>query len=162
MEPTKFFLNQDFELTNMMDKKPALLLAMLFLVSTVTAATATGEIVENNDKAELQKLKNVYNNNTDKVPGAVKSLIGGQRINLHIEDQTYSMEMKKAKIESLEKGELENPSLEVWADQEDVEQLNNSDNPGQELRKKLNNGDIKYKKYGFVNRIRFAVFELFL
>lgn len=144
-----------------MNKKLAAVLGILFLT-----AVATGTSHENSGKdlnlteEELQQLKKTYNNNTEEIPKVAENLIGGQNVNLEIGNQSYLMELEGLEMERLQKGELEDPTLEVEADRETVKDITESESPREELKQELQDGGVNYRTYGLVNRIKFSLLEM--
>jgi hypothetical protein len=128
---------------------------------TAVASISASQIPENPSETEIDRYVTVYNNNTDQIPGFVGSIIGGQKINLNYEEQTYGVDMKNLKIEEVRKP-FNKSTLDVWIDRKDVVDVANASSPKQELRDKLNNGEIKYEEKGIVNKVKFSILRLFI
>lgn len=146
-----------------MKRKASLLLAVaLFtgLTSATTVITPEEFNPDNITDSELDAIKQVYNNNTAELPRFVKSLVGDQDINLHFEDKEYRISMDNARIEEFEEGRWESPTLAIWMDRSDIEDIEEAERPGETVKEKLENGEIKYREFGFVNRVKFSVFRL--
>ncbi|MDY6774406.1 MAG: hypothetical protein SVS85_04360 [Candidatus Nanohaloarchaea archaeon] len=149
-------------------KKVAGLVVLMLAVSMASAETVAlpDSLDVKKDEVDLDRVKKVFNANSDQVPGFVASLVGGQRINLYLEGENYSktvkIDMDGVEMDAIEKGEWGSPSLEVWVSVEDVNRLLASERPLQELRAMLENGEIRYREHGLINSIRFLFLELFL
>lgn len=141
-------------------KKLVLVLVTLFSITAVSGITAS-EIPEEPSDQQINRAVEVYNNNTEKVPSFVGSLVGGQDINLQYEDNSYGVKMNNMRIDEVREPFNES-TLKVWVEREDIVEVANSTSPRQELRKKLDNGEIRYEERGIVNKIKFSVFRLFL
>jgi hypothetical protein len=141
-------------------KQPFLILITLFLIASVSGITAS-EIPEDPSDQQIDNFVEVYNNNTEEVPGFVGSVVGGQDINLDYENNSYGIKMNSLRIDEVREP-FEQPSLNVWVEKEDVVDVANATSPRQELRQKLDNGEIKYEEKGIVNKLKFSVFRLFL
>ncbi len=146
-----------------MERLSILLASLLLLVSAASATSIIppDELV-NLTEDNTDKLKSSYNENMDQIPGIAKKLIGDQRINLYLENQSLRAEMDQARIETLEKDKWEEPSLEIWMDTKDATEILESEEPGKELQQKLKSDDIRYQEHGIVNRLKFAVIGLFI
>ena len=141
-------------------KSVFLIISALFLISTVSAITAS-EIPEDPSDQQIENLVDLYNNNTDQVSGYVRSVVGSQDINLNYENTTYGIELNNLKIEDVNQS-FNDSTLDVWVEQEDVVEVANASSPRQELREKISDGDIRYMEKGVLNKIKFSVLRLFL
>lgn len=141
-------------------RKLILIVCILLTVSAASAITAS-EIPEKPSEQEINRVVEVYNNNTEKVPGFVGNIVGGQDINLDYENETYGIEMKNLEIEEVREP-FNKSSLDVWVEKEDIVEVANATSPQKELREKLDEGEIRYEEKGIVNKIKFSVFRLFL
>lgn len=105
------------------------------------------------------------------MPDAVASLVGDQRVNIHIqadpnatidEDQTIGIEMKKLNITSWQDEPLDNATMEVWVNASTVEELILSDDRRSVLKEAIKDGDIEYEAYGLFNIVTVGVVRLFV
>jgi len=147
-----------------MKRSLAIVATALFIVSTASATTIVtpDELAQGLNATQAEVIQESYNDEVEEVPFFVKQIVGDQRINLEYEDRDYRIRMVRAEISTLENGEWDSPSLEVQAEPEDLEEMMNSEEPWDELRQKLNDGEIEYEERGFVNNLKFSVAELFL
>jgi hypothetical protein len=115
----------------------------------------------------LGQFKDNYNDNIDKVPGFVKRILGSERINalvlLENGDQlNISLVTKKAAIESLDYGMLENPTLIIRTTEKTIMDIIAADNPGKRFKEALNNKEITYEAQTFFKKIKWGFNSLFL
>lgn len=138
-----------------MKRKIIVAVLVLFMASSVAALNVT--------ESQLDVMKTAYNQNTGQVPDMAKDLIGGQRVVLHLEGQgNYSAVMDGVKMEKLDKGQVKNPSLEIWTDMGTVKDIASSKDKRSALKEELESGGIEYEAYGFMNRMKFWFAEMFL
>lgn len=126
-------------------KKTILTLAALLFLS-VTAAQVTA--IQSANQSELKEFKEVYNNQTDQVPSFVGKIIGGERVNMKLEvngsNETLGVAFKELKIENITKSGVDNPTMEVWTDQETVSSVIESESKYEAIRQELDEKDIEY------------------
>lgn len=138
-------------------KRIVLLLVLTGLFITATAAQISeSDVPADPSVYQLQQYAQIYNNNTDKVPGFVRGIVGDQTINLHYENNTYGVEMNNMQIDNVTTSYNES-SLEVWVDQKDIVEVANANNSVKKLRTKLDNDEITYKEHGVANKVKFGV-----
>ncbi|MFB6204470.1 MAG: hypothetical protein ABEJ75_02395 [Candidatus Nanohaloarchaea archaeon] len=145
-------------------KKLAAAVTLVLLTGTVAGFTAGSSRALNLE--HLPQYAEEFNNNTAKLPGIVRSLIGDQRINVEItrqgrEDLVLGVVMKGVKIARINDTRVENPTLEVNTSMKTVESILNSANPARTLRAKLESGAIDYRVHGAFNRLKFFFLRIF-
>lgn len=135
-------------------KKPVLLATLLVLATFSVAAV---------NLTQVQDLGDKYNSQADSAPSFLKSLVGNQRISLHIDsaNKSFGINMSKATVAGIQEGGFKNPTLEVTITEQNINTVSNSSNPLNTTSKMLKNGDITYKAHGFVNSVKFSILELF-
>lgn len=144
-------------------KKIGSVVLVLFLLIGFATAQA-GE--------DVSQLKEQFNQNSEALPGFVQSLVGDQDINLYVGvgadtanqsdvntsgNYTLAVELEGLEIVDIREEPLEDPSLEIWVPQDELEKLLESDNPVGEFSRGLESGEIRYEVNGFTNTIKFAV-----
>lgn len=142
-----------------MDNKKLLIIALVLTFVAATAAITPSEVESLTDK---------YNSQIDEAPGFLKSLVGSQKINLHIdssvngtaENMTFGLETSDAVLSSVDEGGFQNPTLEVWIDDKDVQEVSASDNPLNTTSRLLEEGKIRYKSHGILNSIKMSLASL--
>lgn len=143
-------------------RKLAILITTAFLLSTAGAHEFNMSMVEEENLDHLQEEVNRYSD----IPDFASSLIGQQVANVHIEspeaEKTVGIEIKGAEVQELKMGSYEDPTVEIHLEKQDINDITTSDKPVNKLEQKVNNGEIEYTAYGFVNKIKFSVVESFL
>lgn len=147
-------------------EKFLLLVCTAFMLASLSAGHTGHESHEAQTPAQLQGVKETVNANTARVPGIVKSVIGGQKANIHLSsngtEKSYRVKVENARVTTLARGEWDNPSLDVWTDRETVEDIMESNSTAAAFRQKLKSGDIKYEEHGVLNNIKFFFARLLL
>lgn len=96
------------------------------------------------------------------LPGAVGSLVGDQRVNVHIladgnasiqTNQTIGIEIEGLNVTSWQDEPVANATLEVWVNGSTVEELIVSDDRRSVLEDAVRSGDVRYEAHGLLNRI---------
>jgi hypothetical protein len=111
--------------------------------------------------------KNLFNDNFNKVPEAVKKLFGNEKILFIIEDvdtnvtTNLSANFKKGLIENLTLDDFEKYTLEIRLYKNNVNSIFSSKDPVSYLKKAIADKDITYKGKGFVGSIKFFFVKLF-
>lgn len=100
-------------------KKLLIPIILLLLITLVSA-----------ENFNLQELKTEYNNNLDKIPGIVKSIIGSERINLYLTTNTQGTIIigavtKSARILQIQEGKIDNPTLKIFITENTINRLKN-------------------------------------
>ncbi|MEK6901103.1 MAG: hypothetical protein AABX37_02070 [Nanoarchaeota archaeon] len=101
-----------------------------------------------------------------KIPGIAGTLFGDQRINIYItfnsrEKEIISIITEDKIVQSVELVKLKDPTLSVSIKEDVLRGIQESENPLQELKSALEEGKIKYKAYGFFNKIKFSTVSVF-
>ena len=103
--------------------------------------------------AQLDLVRNIYNNNIGAVP-QVRDMLANERINFYIEDAGVAgIVNKDGKMESIQIGELPDPTMNMYTDMETLQDI---------IFGKLNvldalkEGKITYEGVGFFNWVRFG------
>lgn len=136
---------------------------LITFAATGAASSETRAVAQSPspDEIDFGEAAEQFNNNTAVLPGFVKSLIGDQRINLHLtidgQNETIAIVMEGIQIKNTSEEALDDPSLEVWLSQEAIRQIMESDAPVEEFSTKLQNGEIAYQVNGTGNKVMFWV-----
>ncbi|MCJ7478690.1 MAG: hypothetical protein MUP63_00740 [Candidatus Nanohaloarchaeota archaeon QJJ-7] len=142
----------------------ALLTAVVILSAFVGAVSydnsTTQEVVQN-----IEEYSEVYNKNIESVPSPLKRLVSGERINLYIEtdegNRSLGAVMDDAKVDRLEEGGLESPSLEIYTGINTTEKILGSSNVSQTALDAYNAGEIRYRTDELGTRIKMALVTFF-
>jgi hypothetical protein len=151
------------------------------LLASASAAVPndTGQEPEPPEPSELElepvnltQLQSQFNNNTERIPGFVGSLIGDQTIAVNmsnveedrglLKEDIIGIKTDGKEISEIQWGEFNQTTLKIWIDQEDVNQLMESEKPLQELKKMLKNEDIRYETYTLANKVKMTLMKVFL
>lgn len=140
-----------------MKKAILFLLVGLLLVSLVSALDI---------EKEAEKIKTVFNDNIDQVPGIVITLFGDEQINVHVSDVKeisqgsdviLGVSMQDGLIESVKEGELENPTMNAYLTEETLLELLWSTDPFNDLSIALDEGKVTYKAVTFGGKIKYGI-----
>lgn len=134
------------------------------LVISVFAGITVG--MEDSDLFEdLKQQVGIYNQNVGGIP-FIKSLIGEERINCEIslDDETMLTigikTDKDAKVISLEKGEISDPTVNAYTTEDAVRNIMNSEDPVSAFQDALNTGKIKFEGVGLGNKIKLRTMDI--
>ena len=134
-------------------KKLSCLTAVLLFVGASTAVT----------QSQLDSFKDNYNNQTDKVPSIVGNIVGGERLNVHIDrngsKEVVGADMKGLKITNISKGGFEDETMNVYSDENTVETVLGSDAPFDQVKQELNENDITYNSTTTGGKMKITVFK---
>ena len=136
----------------------------IVLVISVFAGIAVG--MEDSDLFEdLKQQADIYNQNVDEI-SFIKSLIGEERINCEISLNDGTMLTigiktdEDAKVISLEKGEISDPTVNAYTTENTVRNIVNSGDPASAFQDALNTGKIKFEGVGLGNKIKVGVMSI--
>src|SRR3989338_7194749 len=132
--------------------KPFLLLSLFLLLIGVVAA-------ETDFTDQIQELQQGLQGTA--IPGIAGTLIGNQRINIHVgisdnEQIVLGIVTEDKTIKSIAIAEVKGPTLEVYTTEQTVKKVLNSENPIGQLKKSLSGKEITYKIHGLGNKIKFG------
>ncbi|MDY6769309.1 MAG: hypothetical protein SVW02_04345 [Candidatus Nanohaloarchaea archaeon] len=151
-------------------RRAILAFTVLLLTGTAAAHAAhfegTDEIAyQNSTVAEILDdtgtFISTYNSNAEQLPSLVKSLVSGEKANIHIEtaegEKVIGVAMDGAKIASVEQGGLDEPTVSIHTDASTLEVIATAENPRKEAMAAFNGPAITYKTHGLGTTIKFAV-----
>jgi len=113
---------------------------------------------------EIKPLVEVYNQNVENIP-VIKSFIGEERIHANISLNDGSalilaiMTDKDAKVVSFTKGEISDPTIRAYTDENTVRTIMNSGDPISAFQDALNKGAITFEGVGLGNKIKIGVMK---
>lgn len=133
----------------------------------LAAATMHHDVTVTQDGVEnVDALVETYNNHSDQLPPAIASVIGGERINANISVDdghvVYGIVMDGKKIDRVEDGGIDNPTLRVYTSADTIDAITSADNPRQRAVAAFNSDEIEYEAVGFVNKIKFGVMSIMM
>ena len=116
---------------------------------------------------EIEPLVEVYNENVENIP-VIKTVIGEERIHANISLNDGSVltigitTSKDAKVIGFEKGEIADPTIRVYTDENTVRTIMNSGDPVSAFQDALNSGAITYEGVGLGGKIQIGVMKIAL
>jgi len=146
-----------------------ILMAMVILPSAFAMQAITGQIVRNESVVyyleNIGEVKDQYNSNIENVPGFVKKIFGDERVNAELElangtTVEYYMITEKGVITSLEKGLLDDPTLNVKTKEEVITRILQSENQVQELQKAIDEKEISIEAVGVGMKLKMFFIKL--
>lgn len=156
----------------------ALVLTVFLMMMVVGAGSFTGRLIDldsvledlegksikdfiseyNVTESDLDTIQSVYNDNIDDIP-EVRDMLANERINLNIEGfGEFGIVNKDGKMESIQRGEFEDATLQVNTDVDTVLALATG---MKEPKEALKDGSIGFYGVGFWNWLRFEVSRFF-
>lgn len=113
------------------------------------------------NQIDLEELEEEVNQNQEDIPSFVKSIVGDQRINIEFKetDENYSAVLKGTEIQELDNRSLENPTLEVEVNESSMAAVMESEQPADELKEALDEGEIEYETLTATNTVRMFITE---
>lgn len=139
-----------------------------FLIAIFAAA---GTAQTNTTDLELQKYnlseyESTVNQHTDELPGWIKDMVGGEDINIYIDEgqedaYNISIRMEGLKVQNITDSSLDNPDLEVWTSTDVIEKIIEAEDPVQEMKDAINNEEIEYQANGAWNKVKIFFANMF-
>ena len=93
---------------------------------------------------------------------AQKLLAPNERINLIIDSTNINIILKEYKIESVQKGVLEDNTLEISTSQSVIDKISAAQDQKKTALESLNRGEIQIKTKGFFKKIKFSIAKFIL
>jgi hypothetical protein len=87
------------------------------------------------------------------IPAPLKGFTSG-RYNLHIGNDTVGMVMEDGKLEEVAEGGIENPTTDIYADEELIEKIVTSDDPLEAVLEAQKTGELRKEDHGLVPKIK--------
>ena len=144
-----------------------LLITVLMLASLAYASEEKSQINYVSYLNNLDNIKDLANTNMDKVPVVVKRLLGNEKINIYFiteekEIIKLNVQLKNGKINTLKKGNVNNPKIDIYLTEKDANDILNSENPKIETKRKIDEKEITYKTYSFLTSLKISILKSFL
>jgi len=107
---------------------------------------------------DLEAIKTNYNENFN-APSFVRTLFGDQRINLYISHEDGDQSIvgaisENSKVNELQEGAIENPTLNVYLNEETMESILSSQMPFDALSTALDDGSLRYESVTVGNKVK--------
>lgn len=145
-----------------------LLISLLFLSATA-AVTVNGQQVDPQDigQQDIDEAVQKYNQDyADQVPGLVRSIVSGERINVNISTQdghlVFGAVMDGMTITRVEEGGIEDPTLRVYTSTGTLKTIAEAENPRKRAVQEFRGGGIRYETAGFFRSIKFGIVSTLL
>ncbi len=87
------------------------------------------------------------------IPAPLKGFTSG-RYNLHIGNDTVGIVMDGGKLEEVAEGGIENPTTDIYADEELLEKIATSDDPVGAILEAQKTGELRKEDHGLVPKIK--------
>ncbi len=96
------------------------------------------------------------------LPGIAGMLFGNERMNVYIDDGKYvfSIVTKDNVFQSLDSGLLDDPSLNIYTDEQTIREIAVSEDFLGEFKKAIDDKSIRYESVGIINSIKFGFVSL--
>jgi len=131
-----------------------ILIIFSLLLSTLAVADLSGDVAKFGQSLIGTKLT-----------GVAGSMLKNERVNIYIKEgeatKVFSLITEKMVVTSLTEEELKDPTLKVFTDVDAFNNIKNSVNPYNELKKALDEGKITYEAVGFFKKIKFGFSNFF-
>ncbi len=111
-------------------------------------------------KDDLEVLKTEVNINLDSIPRFVKTMFGNERINIHIDNESFFAVTKRGRILELEKGSLDDPTMDVTMSSDTIDKIATSDDQVLVLREALRSGEIHYETHAVKSKVRVGMAKM--
>ncbi|NPV61635.1 MAG: hypothetical protein HPY61_03225 [Methanotrichaceae archaeon] len=131
-----------------------LILSALILLSSSLAMALV-------DLNNLQSSIDSYNQKIDQAPSVLKALLGDERMDITIllnnsSTIQWGFETRDAKIVRAESGVIENPTIEVYAQEDAIRRIENSNDPAAAYKEAEKAGQVKIQGNTLGARLKLA------
>jgi hypothetical protein len=145
----------------------AVLLIALLLATTLTGLFPSAWGANGGEALfeELKPMVEVYNQNVEKIP-MLQTFIGAERIRAEIALNGGSALIigittdNDAKVTDLVLGEVTNPTIKAYTDENTVRSILASSDPVTAFENALETGAIRFEGVGFENKLRIGIMKL--
>ncbi|MDY6774117.1 MAG: hypothetical protein SVS85_02855 [Candidatus Nanohaloarchaea archaeon] len=146
-------------------RRTVALFLCLLLLSGTAGAVAYGNSTTQKVMENPARYVELYNQNVDKVPGVLRSLVSGERINLHLDtgngNVTVGVVMDDGRIGKVEEGGIKNPTLKIYTDIGTTEAILDAERPAEKALEAYKSGEIRYRTTNMGTTIKMAVVSFF-
>lgn len=119
------------------------------------------------DGIDLNNLKTVFNQNTERVPDFASSLLGDQTVEINLGEglesnrSSIGFRMKEMQITDINWGGYNDTKLSINVSRENLETILSADSPLNRAGKMLETGELEYEALTFGNKVRLGLFKIF-
>ncbi len=115
----------------------------------------------------LKQTKDTYNENLDKIPSFIKTIIDNEKVNIVLDDNKeglikLKLETKDDQIISFEKGTFDEPSLIVYSDIKTLQDIKESDKIVSAIEEALDNEKIVYESIDWSTKVKTGTASFFV
>ncbi|MBI3032947.1 hypothetical protein HYY69_05710 [Candidatus Woesearchaeota archaeon] len=143
----------------------AVLVIAVMVLTIKFGPNPTGYVVFENDVSyfiqdeNLAKTKATYNENLDKIPSFIKTIIDNEKVNIVLDDNNdgltkLKLETKDDQIISFEKGTFDEPSLIIYSDLKTLQEIKESEKIVSAIEEALDNEKIVYESIDWSTKIK--------
>ncbi|MEF8880613.1 MAG: hypothetical protein V5A72_02165, partial [Candidatus Nanohaloarchaea archaeon] len=127
--------------------------------ATVKSDVELSESLKQTD--EMEKNLDAINQQVDKtLPGPLKSLILGDRVNFQVDNTTLGIKSNETAITGFEQGGVEDPTLEITMQENTIEEVLQSNNTMQSFSQAYDGEGIQVEAYSFRNKVVFGAVNI--
>lgn len=116
------------------------------------ALKKTEEMEQNLDKINEQVDQNL--------PGPLKSLVLGDRVNFKVDNTTLGIKSNESEITGFEQGGVDNPTLEISMEEDKIEEILESNNTMDSFSQAYEGDAIQVEAHSFRNKVVFGAVNL--
>lgn len=110
---------------------------------------------------EMEENIDSINENLDQaLPGPVKSLVLGDRVNFQVGNTTLGIRSNDSAITGFEQGGVEDPTLEISMEENTIEQVLQSNNTMQSFSEAYDGDGIEVEAHSFRNKVIFGAVNI--
>jgi hypothetical protein len=110
---------------------------------------------------EMEKNIDTINENLDQaLPGPVKSLVLGDRVNFQVDNTTLGIRSNESAITGFEQGGVEDPTLEISMNESTIERVLQSNNTMQSFSEVYDGEGIQIEAHSFSNKVIFGAVSI--
>lgn len=127
--------------------------------ATVQPDVELSEALKQTDEME-QNLDTINEQVDQTLPGPLKSLILGDRVNFKVDNTTLGIKSNESEITGFEQGGVEDPTLEIEMDESTIEDVLQSNNTMQSFSQAYEGEGIEVEAHSFRNKVVFGAVNL--
>lgn len=127
------------------------LIAIFFAIFTAMAGASI-------DSAMVHKYVSIYNNRVDSAPEVIKSLVGNERVELNVfnDSRVYKVgiETENAMVSRIVEGGIDNPSITINATEDAIKRIKGSSDPIAEFQKERTNRQVDVTGHTWTTQLK--------
>lgn len=127
--------------------------------ATVQPEVELSEALKKTDEME-QNLDAINEQVDQNLPGPLKSLILGDRVNFQVDNTTLGIKSNETAITGFEQGGVEDPTLEIEMEESTIEEVLQSNNTMQSFSQAYEGEGIEVEAHSFRNKVIFGAVSI--